>query len=406
MHILIITDQHVDSLGGVQVAIRLQRRYLERAGHRVTIAAPAMHRPGYSVAAEDREVYIDLPSRPITRDREYGISLPGYRTDRALATALAQRPPVDIVHVQGDFWGALIGIRASRGLRVPLVLTLHNNVDEGTRAITRLAPAVFAVFRGWRGLALGRSRGSVSSAAYGAWRYLAELATEAAVVTAPSEHFARSLQRHRVVERAVVIPNGVDDDVIHSERLRPRSARQRPKLIWLGRMSKEKRVVELIEAIAESGIDADVALHGAGLLLPRVTKRIRELGLEQRVTVPGPVPYSEALAAIHDADALVQASVGFETQGLTPFEAAVLGTPTIFCDPRIAQDVAVTPSWQVADASVSALAQTLREAVTELHAAPGQLRVSQRDAGRFLQSTQTAKMLALYESAISAVRVA
>ena len=87
MHILVVTDQHPDSLGGAQVAIRTQRASLERLGHRVSIAAPALHRRGYRVAAEDREAYIELPSRPITADREYGLSWPTRRTDRALAEA-------------------------------------------------------------------------------------------------------------------------------------------------------------------------------------------------------------------------------------------------------------------------------------------------------------------------------
>ncbi|WP_244303186.1 glycosyltransferase [Leucobacter coleopterorum] len=148
MHILIVTDQHVDSLGGVQVAIRLQRKFLERAGHRVSIAAPTLHRPGYVAAVGDRGNYINLPSRAITKDREYGISWPGSRTDRALSAALSKLPPIDVIHIQGDFWGALIGIRAARGLNVPVVLTMHNNVDEGTRAVTRLAPLVFGILRG------------------------------------------------------------------------------------------------------------------------------------------------------------------------------------------------------------------------------------------------------------------
>lgn len=397
MHILIVTDQHVDSLGGVQVAIRLQRKFLERAGHRVSIAAPTLHRPGYVSAAGDRGNYINLPSKAITKDREYGISWPGSRTDRALSAALSKLPPIDVIHIQGDFWGALIGIRAARGLNVPVVLTMHNNVDEGTRAVTRLAPLVFGILRGWRVLALGRCRAGVDRSTYGAWRYLAELATEATVVTVPSHHFAGELQRHRVVESAVVIPNGVDDDIVESVRSRARSARERPKLVWLGRMSKEKRVLEFIEAIAESGINADITLLGAGMLLPRVNKRIRELGLQARVKVPGSVNYEDALAEIHDADALVQASIGFETQGLTPFEAAALGTPTIFCDPQIARHVSADPAWQVADASVAALADTLREAVSDLNSGHGRLRVSTREARRFLQSAQTAKMVALYE---------
>lgn len=397
MHILIVTDQHVDSLGGVQVAIKLQRRFLERVGHRVTIAAPAMHRPGHVTDPKAREAYIDMPSRSITKDREYAISWPGSRTDRALAAALAVVPPVDLVHVQGDFWGALIGIRAARGLRVPFVHTMHNNVDVGTRAMTPLAPVVFVGFRVLKALALGPCRARVSRTARGAWRYLAELAAEAGAVTAPSRHFAQELRHNGVAENVEVIPNGVDDEAIATVLTLPRSARSRPKLVWLGRMSKEKRLLELIEAIATSGINADVVLYGAGLLLPRVKKRIWELGLEDRVTVPGPVSYFKALTAIHDADALVQASVGFETQGLTPFEAAALGTPTIFCDPKIAEDVGVDPAWQVVGDSVSDLAESLTRAVSELAEAAGGLRVAREEAMRFLQSVQTAKMLELYE---------
>lgn len=402
MHVLIVTDQHAESLGGVQVAIRLQRRALEQQGHRVTVAAPALHRAGYVTSVQDRRAYIDLPSRAITADREYGISWPGRRTDRFLARALADLPPVDLVHIQGDFWGALIGLRAARGLGVPIVHTMHNHVDAGTRAVTPLAPVAFAGLRGWRALALGRPRGAVSREARGAWRYLAEIAAEAAIVTAPSQHFADELVARGVASSVRVTAGGVDDDVIAETRERSRSPRSRPKLVWLGRMSHEKRVLEFVEAIATSGVDVDVALHGAGLLLPRVQQRIADLGLADRVTIPGPVPYAQALAAIRDADALVQTSVGFETQGLTPYEAAALGTPTIFCDPNIAQDVAVTPQWLVTDRSVNALAETLRAAVTALaDASDGEtLRVSVETSARFLQSARSAEMLAVYADAL------
>ena len=418
MHILIVTDQHPESLGGVQVVIRLQRDYLERLGHRVTIAAPALHRPGYATARANRGAYIDLPSRAITKDREYGIAWPTARTDRALAEALADLPRVDLVHVQGDFWGAMTGYRAARGLsaatgrRVPVVHTMHNHVDEGTRAVTPFAPFAFAGLQAWRRLALGAPRGPVSREARGAWRYLAELAAEADAVTAPSQHFATALETHGVAQRVLVTPNGVDDDAIADVRARRRSPRERPRLVWLGRMSHEKRVLEFIDAIARSGIDADVSLHGAGLLLPRVEARIAELALADRVTVPGPVPYRDALAAIHDADALVQTSIGFETQGMTPFEAAALGTPTVFSDPEIADDVAVRPEWRVPEATVESLAATLERAVGEIAASAAQgggaaggsgndgVRVPATEARRFLQSTQVAKLVELYESLV------
>lgn len=399
MHILIVTDQHPESLGGVQVAIRLQRQYLERLGHRVSIAAPALHRPGYTTPPAHQDLYIDLPSRPITKDREYGIAWPTARTDRALAAALLGRPRVDVVHVQGDFWGAMTGLRAARGLGVPVVHTMHNHVDEGTRAVTPFAPLAFAGLRVWRRCALGAPHREIAPHARGAWRYLAELAADASIVTAPSQHFATELERHGVATRVAVTPSGVDDDVIAEVRALQRSPRSRPRLVWLGRMSQEKRVLEFIDAIAESDIDADVMLHGAGLLRPRVEARIAELGLADRVSVPGPVPYRDALAAMHDADALVQTSVGFETQGMTPFEAAALGTPTIFCDPQIADDVAVSPEWRVPETTVASLAETLRRAVDDIGAAEGAgagLRVPVEAAQRFLQSTRVERLAEIY----------
>ncbi|MGO2684850.1 MAG: glycosyltransferase, partial [Microbacterium sp.] len=107
MHIVFFGDQHLESLGGAQVSMRLQRRFLERAGHTVTAVAPKMHAGTHAVDAG----YLDLPSIPITLDREYSMSWPGRRTDRFLDRAFTTRPPADLVHVQADFWGAFIGHR-------------------------------------------------------------------------------------------------------------------------------------------------------------------------------------------------------------------------------------------------------------------------------------------------------
>lgn len=45
MHVVMFGDQHAETLGGAQVSMRLQRRFLEKAGHEVTIVAPRRHGP-------------------------------------------------------------------------------------------------------------------------------------------------------------------------------------------------------------------------------------------------------------------------------------------------------------------------------------------------------------------------
>lgn len=393
MHILVVTDQHAQSLGGVQVSLRLQRKFLARLGHRMTIVAPRLHRP-YDPDPDD----IDLPSWPITKDKEYGVSWPGRRTDRFILDALTDLPPVDLVHVQGDFWGALIGYRIARILAVPVVHTMHNNVNEGTRAVTPFAPLAFWGLNVWRRLLLGPTR----SRRRGAWKYLASLAERATAVTAPSAHFAHELERHAVAARVALTPTGVDDDVLDATLAAvgtQRTKNEIPTLVWLGRMSHEKRIMQFLKAVKLAGVKARVELYGGGLLSADVAKFIAENGLADIVIQQGPVQYEEALAAIARADALVQTSVGFETQGMTVFEATALGTPCILSDPNIADDLGSDVGWRVADTSIVALADVIRTAVRELQ--ERQIRVPAAEAKSYRQSVLIERMIAVYETAVN-----
>lgn len=392
MHILVVTDQHAESLGGVQVSLRIQRKFLAKLGHRMTIVAPELHRP---YLADDS--YINQPSRSITKDREYSIAWPGKQADRFVLTALQHLPPVDLVHIQGDFWGALTGYRVARALRVPVVHTMHNNVNEGTRAVTAFAPIAFWGLNVWRRMLLGRTR----SAERGAWKYLASLAERATVVTAPSLHFAGELIAHRVASQVELTPTGVDDEIIDATLATMDGNRpdgNEPTFVWLGRMSHEKRIMEFLRAITLAGVDAKFELYGAGLLSQEVADYIAKNRLSGKVIQCGAVSYEEALAAIARADALVQTSIGFETQGMTVFEASAMGTPCIISDPNIADDLATETCWRVADSSVVALAEAIRLSVAQL--AIDRVRVPAEEAQEFRQSTQVKKMLAVYEAAL------
>ncbi|WP_164861481.1 glycosyltransferase, partial [Microbacterium sp. CPCC 204701] len=193
MHVVMFGDQHAETLGGAQVSMRLQRRLLERAGHTVTMVAPAVHGfRGRSIAADD--AYADIPSIPITPDREYSMSWPGRRTDRWVDAALSARPPVDVVHVQADFWGAFIGHRFAARHGLPVVHTMHNRVDVGIEATAPFPKLVLRALNAWQRRALG-----ASAAGSDGWAYLRGLAAGASAVTAPSAHFARRLEQHGVV---------------------------------------------------------------------------------------------------------------------------------------------------------------------------------------------------------------
>lgn len=424
MHIVMFGDQHAESSGGAQVSMRLQRRYLERAGHTVTIVQPRLHARRVSDSA-----YVDLPSVPITLDREYGMTLPGRRSDRAVDEALAGRAPVDVVHVQGDFWGAIVGHRFAARHGLPVVHTMHNRVDVGVAATTPFPRVVLRILNAWARTALrssrprggrtvrmsrdsGRSlRRSGTAAAPARWSadgyaYLRRFARRSAAVTAPSAHFARRLEQHHVVPAVGgvvdVIWNGIDDDALDAATAAPRPPRRsgHPRLVWVGRMSPEKRLLPFLEALALSGVEADVEIVGGGGQARAARRLVHRLRPVARVRFVGRLPYPESLRRVAAADAVVQSSIGFETQGMTVFEAASLGTPAIVSDPDIASELG-SGVWRVETSAdpVGALADTLRAAVADIRAG----RPPTPDPGiaeRFRQSSRTDAMIAVYRRVI------
>jgi len=400
MHVVMFGDQHVESLGGAQVSMRLQRRFLERAGHTVTIVAPRMHGP----RAGD-EALVDTPSIPITLDREYSLSWPGTRTDRFVDAALAARPPVDVVHVQADFWGALTGHRFAARHGLPVVHTMHNRVDVGIEATAPFPSLVLRALNAWQRRALRRTGRRLPGGRDG-WSYLRRFAALSRAVTAPSSHFARRLEQHGVVPRVAgaapdvdVVWNGIDDDVLDAALAAERSERGsgKPRFVWLGRMSPEKRLLPFLEALAESGIDADVEIIGGGGQEKAARRLVERLRPSASVVFAGRLPYAETLRRIAAADAVVQTSVGFETQGMTVFEAASLGTPAVVSDPDVGAELG-SGYWAVADASTFALAETLRTAAGQIAAGTAPT-PDQSIRERFRQSSRTAAMVDVYARA-------
>ncbi|GAA1956211.1 glycosyltransferase [Microbacterium deminutum] len=402
MHVVMFGDQHLESLGGAQVSMRLQRRFLEKAGHTVTVVAPAMHRPraaAAAVATPPDASYIDLPSLPITPDREYSFTWPGARTDRFLDDAMRGRPHVDLVHVQADFWGAIIGHRFARRHQLPVVHTMHNRVDVGIEATTPFPGLVLRVLNAWQRRALG---GYIESRPPGrdGWSYLRRFASRSDAVTAPSSHFADRLEDRGVVPQADphidVIWNGIDDDVLDAALASAPATRPPgpPRFVWIGRMSPEKGLLPFLEALAEADVRAEVEVIGGGGQLRAARRLIEKRRPTASVVFAGRMPYAETLRRIQVADAVVQTSIGFETQGMTIFEAASLGTPAVVSDPDLARELG-SGRWDVADGSVGALAGALRRAAADIDAgttpAPDP---TVRE--RFRQSSRTAAMIEVY----------
>ncbi|HEV6952474.1 MAG TPA: glycosyltransferase [Promicromonospora sp.] len=411
LHICFFTDQHPDTLGGAQASVQLQRTFLERAGHTVTIVAPRSPVVPAAdpdvVALPDPDV-VALPGPTVARG-QYTAALPGRRLDALVDRELAARGPVDVVHLQGDFWGAWLGKRFAARHGLPVVLTTHTNVDASFRAVAGpLAGIGLGAVAAWQRAVTGHltARPARRSGLGAGYDYLRALASGAAAVVAPSAHFAARLEAAGVPVTAVV-PTGVHDDDVHGlrdgghadgrpGRRTPRRPGDPVRVVWLSRFSAEKRPLELLDALAATDLRVEADLYGTGVLFERARRRVHALGLADRVRLHGAVGHAEALRAIAAADLLVQTSQGFETQGMTVYEALALGVPVVVRDPDIAHELGGA-GWvrHAPGRSAASLASALDAAAQALgtQALP---RVPGTVSAGLLQSAQTRRLLDVY----------
>ncbi|GAB2530460.1 cytochrome P450 [Nocardia heshunensis] len=410
MHIAMFVDYHPASLGGVQTAVTALRRGLEHAGHRVTLfVAPDPDAAARATTSDPDVVALQPLSIPAVNG--FAVVAPTRRNAALIDAEFAARGPIDLVHTHTTYGVAIAGMKAARRHRIPLVHTAQSRDDA---FIEHTSPAPYPTALALR-LLHGRyvphtrssRRPGESAAARQAWQTITGQAQAADRVIAPTRHFADLLLAHGMTRPVSVISNGVDDALLdgRTELLDADTEVPRPdggplRLVWCGRLSGEKRLLESLEAVRRTeGCVLDV--YGDGDLYGAAVGRIVERRLGDRVRLHGRVTQAAVLDAMAAADALLFPSMGFDTQGMVLLEATAVGLPVIYCDPDLAESVPA--GIRTEDPSIEAMAETLaklvadRSMLTELRAKLA----GQADTVR--QSRQIAQLVEVYRDAGAAV---
>ena len=410
MHILIFLDQNPDSLGGAQASVLLQQKYLQLAGHTVTVVGPTNRKS--PVAGSARPGQILYPSFPLTPDGEYTATAALNRTYRFVLRELEALPPVDVVHSQADWWGAILANGFAKRQNLPLVQTLHTNLVTGSAAAVG---ALGAGILTWvNGEVFGRwVNHKAFQGGIDGWRYLHNITRHAQIVIAPTRHFAMLAESHGVAKDIRVVPTGVDDGNLEGIfKLERKPGGEGVTFAWSGRFSHEKRMMEFLAALALAKVPAKVRIFGGGPLLKKAQAFIAANGLQDSVELVGRVSHDQMLRELRAAHALVQTSIGFETQGMTVYEAGVVGTPAILCDPNIAGELPNNSYWLVPlhanskpreskQLQIEALAQTIKAAHAEIINGKSKSIDLRQE---LYQSNLVAKSVGIYREAIAAFK--
>ena len=111
-----------------------------------------------------------------------------------------------------------------------------------------------------------------------------------------------------------------------------RGVRRGEHVLYVGRLSREKGLRELLEAASASTDPWPLVLLGAGPAIDTLRERARQLGLGSRITFAPYVEDRETLAREYAAARCVVMPGAHETFGLVALEAAACGAPVVTAD--------------------------------------------------------------------------
>lgn len=310
LNIAIFTDCYFPVKNGVVTSIAQLKAGLAARGHRVIVFTAAVK--GYTETDPD---VIRFRSVPIGLGTELSFAL----VDQARVNRIIRSENIQLVHSHTEFNLCLSAMLAARKFKLPRVQTNHTMWEEYTHYLLNgrlvTAPIVrFFVRRLFRGCA-GLVAPSIKAA-----KYYGDLLPGIPIR---------------------VIPNGMDRDRFESlgsseqERAETRGRLGIDSgdrvMLFVGRIGREKRVLELLQAllpVLRSDPRNRLIYAGDGPELNELKRRLINLGLENQVLLTGYVAW-DAIGRIYAiADLFATASLS-EVHPMTVLEALICSLPVV-----------------------------------------------------------------------------
>lgn len=321
MRILMLSDVYHPRVNGVSTSIATFKRFLEAAGHEVTLIAPKY--PGDT--STDPSV-LRVPGYYLPGDPEDRLLLPGGIIGQA--NRLADRA-FDLIHIHTPFAAHRAGVRLARRWGVPVVETYHTYFEAYFHHYIPFLPQALTAYAA-RWLTRGQTR-------------------EVDRLIVPSTALRDVMRGYGVQATVDILPTGIDlaefspgdgARFCRREKLDP----QRPKLVYVGRVAFEKNIDLLLHVIARARLrhrDVQLIVAGEGPALGHLKRLARELGIEANVHFVGYLKRGQDLWDCYAAGRAFVFASTTETQGLVLLEAMTLGVPVVGVPALGARDVLV-----------------------------------------------------------------
>jgi glycosyltransferase involved in cell wall biosynthesis len=295
--VVAFTDTYLPTVNGVTYTIKTWRERWERRGGRMDVVYPdaAAHEPATG----------EHPVRSVAFPFYDGFRVSVPRVPREI-----RRADIDVVHAHTPFGLGLSALRLASRRDRPFVASYHTPTAEYADYLTSNAR-----------LESGLERLST--------RYERWFLSHADAVIVPSAETRERLADRGVDSDVTVVQNGVDIDrfaPVDDAAFRERHDLSGTLVGYTGRHGFEKRLPDVVRAVAGMDEELTVVFGGDGPARESVERAAREHGVDARFF--GFLPREE-LPAFYSALDVFAFPSPVETQGLVALEAIACGTPVV-----------------------------------------------------------------------------
>lgn len=318
MHIAFFTNFYHPIVNGVVRSVASFRESLMKQGHNVFVFAQS------DGNYKDNEPFIfRYPSLPLPMG-DISAAIPVSPFVDQLLPALK----LDVIHTHHPILLGQTAARKATELGLPLVFTFHTQYWEYTHYIPFPQEAI---------------QDFLKNAVH---KWLKEFMQKCQHIIIPSESLKDYLvKEYGLEEHYTVVPTGTNLEPFlnaDGKTLRAEKGWQDETiLISVGRLASEKNWETLLQAFAKVYPEHPklrLVLIGDGPDRESLQALASELGIAERVTFTGSVPFEEVPAYLKAADAFSFASIT-ETQGLVTIEAMAAGLPVVAVDGSGTRDI-------------------------------------------------------------------
>lgn len=312
LRILIAADTYPPDVNGAAIFGYRLAKHMNARGHDVHIAA-ARPGPGPDTVEQRDEATIHrFRSFKAPTHEYYRLCLP-WLVEPAMGRLMDRIEP-DVVHVQCHYMIGKAAIEAAEARRIRTVATNHfmpENLDP------------FLPFPRW-------FKRIVSA---NSWRDMGRLMGKTSVVTTPTPLAARTMVEKAGFDRVLPLSNGIDVDYYTVRPGENVPTRDKPTVLFVGRLAVEKNVDVLIDAISKTDPALDISLEiiGDGEQRDKLRDQVETLRLQDRVNMRGHVDDVELRRAYIAADAFCQPGTA-ELQSLVSLEAMSAAKPVVLAN--------------------------------------------------------------------------